>query len=247
MLEAVARRTAAHYRRRYRPAEGDIAIGLGDGRRWKAGPSEFAARATEVSSLNVERISRSHLTVEPFALADGECVVVSGPSGAGKSLLLRAIADLDPNESEILLDAERREALPAPLWRRRVTYVAAESGWWADAVGAHFAHRDAAAALAQSLGLPAACLDWPVSRLSTGERQRLALVRALVQKPRALLLDEPTSGLDQNAAEAVETLLKAALAHDTAILMVSHDPAQAARLARRQLRVEAGRVWEDRR
>ena len=210
-------------------------------------PRAFTARATEVSSLNVKHLSRAHLTVEPFALADGECMVVSGPSGAGKSLLLRAIADLDPNEGEILLDDESREALPAPLWRRRVTYVAAESGWWADAVGAHFTHRDDAEALARSLGLPADCLDWPVARLSTGERQRLALVRALVQEPRALLLDEPTSGLDQSATEAVETLLREALARGTAILMVSHDPAQAARLASRRLRVEAGRVWEDRR
>ncbi|MFI5022265.1 MAG: ATP-binding cassette domain-containing protein, partial [Alphaproteobacteria bacterium] len=66
------------------------------------GPERFHGPATEVSSLNVKRLTHPHLTVEPFALADGECMVVSGPSGAGKSLLLRAIADLDPNESEIL-------------------------------------------------------------------------------------------------------------------------------------------------
>jgi ABC-type cobalamin/Fe3+-siderophores transport system ATPase subunit len=75
-------------------------------------PRAFTARATEVSSLNVKHLSRAHLTVEPFQLADGECMVVSGPSGASKSLLLRAIADLDPNDGEILLDDESREARP---------------------------------------------------------------------------------------------------------------------------------------
>ena len=201
---------------------------------------------TEAVSLEIKQLSHPHLVVEPFALADGELVVVTGPSGAGKSLLLRAIADLDPNEGEVLLDGRRRDALPAPAWRRLVTYVAAESGWWADVVREHFTDRDRAAQLAPSMGLPAECCDWPVSRLSTGERQRLALLRALVQAPRALLLDEPTSGLDRDAAAAVEVILKAELARGTAILMVSHDPAQADRLAARRLRVDAGRVREER-
>jgi UDP-glucose/iron transport system ATP-binding protein len=57
------------------------------------------------------------------------------------------------------------------------------------------------------------------------------------------LLDEPTSGLDRDAAAAVEAILKSELARGTTIVMVSHDPAQAERLATRRLRVEAGRVW----
>ncbi|HYB09057.1 MAG TPA: ATP-binding cassette domain-containing protein [Alphaproteobacteria bacterium] len=198
----------------------------------------------EATSLDVRRLSHPHLSVQPFVVADGELVVVTGPSGAGKSLLLRAIADLDPNDGEIELDGERRDASPAPAWRRRVVYVAAESGWWADIVGEHFADRTRAAALAPSVGMPAECFDWPVSRLSTGERQRLALLRALSLTPRALLLDEPTSGLDPDATAAVEGHLRSELARGTAILMVSHDAAQAERLSSRRLRVEAGQVWE---
>jgi len=60
------------------------------------------------------------------------------PSGAGKSLLLRAIADLDPNEGTVKLDGMLREAVPAPHWRSQVTYVAAEPGWWGDTVQEHF-------------------------------------------------------------------------------------------------------------
>ena len=55
-----------------------------------------------------------------------------GPSGSGKSLFLRALADLDPNEGDLRLDGESREAMSGPQWRRRVTYVAGESGWWDD-------------------------------------------------------------------------------------------------------------------
>lgn len=195
--------------------------------------------------FSLRRLSRLGLAVEPFELAAGECLAVVGPSGAGKSLLLRAIADLDPNEGEMLLEGQSRAALSGPAWRRHVTYVAANSGWWGESVGAHFADRDAAGALLSPSLLPLECLGWPVARLSTGERQRLALLRALVQRPRLLLLDEPTSGLDQAAAAAVEALLLAERERGAAIMVVTHDPAQVARLAKRRLRIEAGRAREE--
>lgn len=179
-----------------------------------------------------------------FDLERGECVALTGPSGSGKTLLLRALADLDPNEGRVTLDGAARERFPAPRWRRLVGYLPVESGWWADLVGDHFPDREAAAELATALGLPAKALDWPVARLSTGERQRLALARALIQAPKVLLLDEPTSGLDGQATERVEALLRARLAAGTAILLATHDRGQAARMARRLLRLEGGRVTE---
>jgi len=195
--------------------------------------------------LSVRGLARPGLQPLAFDLAEGECLAVRGPSGAGKSLLLRALADLDPNDGELSLEGEPREAMPAPRWRRLVTYLPAEPGWWAETVGAHFADWAAAEPLVEALGLPAASRDWPVSRLSTGERQRLALVRALVQRPRVLLLDEPTAGLDETARDAVETLIAARLAEGAAALWVTHDAGQARRLARRCLKVEGGRVTED--
>src|ERR1700736_829082 len=76
----------------------------------------------------------------PFELnlGTGACAAITGPSGSGKSLFLRMIADLDPNEGEAWLGERERAAMPAPEWRRQVTYVAAESGWWADTVIEHF-------------------------------------------------------------------------------------------------------------
>ena len=184
------------------------------------------------------------LTTSDFTVADGECVAVTGPSGAGKSLLLRAIADLDPNQGEVCTDQLIRSQVPAPQWRRAVTYLAAESGWWAETVAEHFLDPAAARAHLSDLRLPADCLDWPVSRLSSGERQRLALLRALLQKPQVLLLDEPTAALDPASVTAVEQLLRAELRRGVSILLVSHDEHQVERLARRRLQVESGMVRE---
>jgi ABC-type multidrug transport system ATPase subunit len=134
--------------------------------------------------------------------------------------------------------------MTAPLWRRLVGYLPAESGWWADRVGAHFAAPADAAPIIEALGLPAEALDWPVAQLSTGERQRLALARLLASEPRVLLLDEPTSGLDEAATGRVEALLAQRLAAGCALLISTHDRDQAKRLARRCLHVDHGSVSE---
>jgi putative ABC transport system ATP-binding protein len=180
----------------------------------------------------------------PFdlALGPGECAAVSGPSGAGKTLMLRLIADLDPGEGEAFLDGRPRAAFPAPAWRRRVAYAAAEPGWWAETAAAHFPDRAAAAALAAELGLAPALLEGSVARLSTGERQRLALVRVLLGAPAVLLLDEPTAALDPAAAARVEAVVRARLAAGVAVLLVTHDVALAARLSTRRFVLHAGRL-----
>src|SRR6476620_10568977 len=166
--------------------------------------------------LTVSGLKRRHISVS-FDLQDGECVALQGPSGVGKTLLLRAIADLDPNEGTVTLDGTLREAMPAPAWRKRVTYLAAEPGWWSDTVQDHFSRWDDALPLVTRLGLPCNCGPWPVQRLSTGERQRLGLVRALMLRSRVLLLDEPTSALDSASATAVESLRSRSIFLDPAI------------------------------
>ena len=169
---------------------------------------------------------------------------VSGKSGSGKSVLLRMLADLDPHDGDVFLDGEACSAMPAPTWRRRVTYVSAESGWWDERVAAHFSADTDFAALLPLVGIPVEAASWPISRLSTGERQRLALLRALRPENRVLLLDEPTSGLDVGSVALVEALLRETLAGGIAILMVTHDPEQAARMASRHLELHDGRLVE---
>ncbi|MBA3835525.1 MAG: ATP-binding cassette domain-containing protein [Sphingomonas sp.] len=193
--------------------------------------------------LVVRDLQRLHLRVS-FELPAGECVALQGSSGSGKTLLLRAIADLDPARGYVALDGEPRESMPAPAWRRKVCYVPAEPGWWAETVLEHFTAWPEAAPLVQRLRLPAQCQTWSVSRLSTGERQRLALVRALLVCPRILLLDEPTSALDQKARDEVELLLAEQVATGVSLLWVTHDESQARRVASRVLVIERGRVHD---
>jgi len=195
--------------------------------------------------LTISGLRRPGIEPVDLSVSKSECIAISGPSGAGKSLLLRAIADLDPNLGEVRLNDTSRDAIPAPEWRRQVVYVAAESGWWAGDVGAHFADRSTAADLLSELALPPDALAWPVARLSTGERQRLALARALELEPRVLLLDEPTSGLDPEAASKVEDLLRRRLAQGVVIVLVTHDRDQAKRIADRRLSMEHGRLRPD--
>ncbi len=73
-----------------------------------------------VAMLSIRDLRAPGVSAASIDLADGECVMVRGPSGAGKTLLLRAIADLDPNHGQVVLDGEARQAMPAPAWRRRV-------------------------------------------------------------------------------------------------------------------------------
>jgi ABC-type iron transport system FetAB ATPase subunit len=192
--------------------------------------------------LEVRALSRPGLAPVDLDLAAGEALAVLGPSGSGKTLLLRAIADLDPNQGRVSLNGASRESLAAPAWRRRVTYLASEPGWWEVRAGAHFPDPAAAEALLPSVGLCAEILNRPIAELSTGERHRLALVRALVQTPEVLLLDEPTSGLDQDTTRKVEAVLRARVDGGAALLFSTHDEALAKRLGDRALRVRDGKV-----
>lgn len=192
--------------------------------------------------LRLRGLYSERLAPVSLDLAAGECAAVIGASGSGKSLLLRQVADLDPGHGEAELDGRRRSAMRGYEWRRHVVYCQAEAGWWDDHVSEHFADRAAAMAVMERLGLAESKLDALVHELSTGERQRLGLARALLQAPRVLLLDEPTAALDRAATGLVEQELLRVLAAGAAILLVTHSPEQAARLARRSWRMEQGRT-----
>lgn len=173
----------------------------------------------------------------PFRLdiASGECVSILGKSGSGKSLFLRLIADLDPGTGTVALHGRTRDSESAPQWRRRVVYQAAEPAWWAPTPMRHFEPDDAALlqGLLPRLGLAPEILNLEIARLSTGERQRLALVRSLARRPSVLLLDEPTASLDQSTTLAMEDLLQDQLKAGLAIVLVTHSREQAGRMSSR--------------
>ncbi len=176
-----------------------------------------------------------------LSVDEGECVCVCGPSGSGKTLLLRAIADLDPSEGEVYLDDVERHRLSGPQWRRRVAYLAAEPAWWAATPRAHMAAVPDAPLAA--LGLSQTLLDRPLEVLSTGERQRLALVRVLSREPSVLLLDEPTAALDARFVAAAEDVIgRYRQRCGAAIVWVTHDVVQTTRVGGRVLHLPSGRI-----
>lgn len=156
-------------------------------------------------------------------------------------MFLRAIADLDVNGGDAQTGHIVRSRVSAPEWRRKVAYIPSESGWWADTVRAHLPTGNCNSLLA-ALDLPEDCMEWGVSRLSTGERQRLALARAFSLDPDVLLLDEPTSALDGAATAAVESVLQARLAKGITAICVTHDTEQVSRLGGLKASVDGQRV-----
>jgi ABC-type iron transport system FetAB ATPase subunit len=176
-------------------------------------------------------------------VAPGEVVCISGESGSGKTRLLRAIADLEPHQGEVCLGDERRESMAAHCWRRWVMLVPAESSWWGDTVAAQFI--DAVPGSLEAFGFDAAVLDWQVSRLSSGEKQRLAVLRALSHEPRALLLDEPTANLDPELTRRVEAWLRDYCRREAIpVIWVAHDREQIARVADRHFAIRGEHLEE---
>ncbi|MBN2809280.1 MAG: ABC transporter ATP-binding protein [Deltaproteobacteria bacterium] len=200
-----------------------------------------------MSKLIVNGLVYHHLGPFSLTVEARETVALAGPSGAGKSLFLRALADLDPHGGEILLDGRSSQSWSGPEWRRRVALLPAESQWWHDKVGEHFnrspVNRSSASARLAVLGFEAQVMNWSIARLSSGEKQRLAILRLLQNQPTVLLLDEPTANLDPLNTQRVEKLfLDYQQQHAAAMVWVTHDLAQGLRLGGRHFQIENGQL-----
>ncbi len=199
--------------------------------------------------------SLSFLNRGPFALTINStgCTSLSGESGSGKTLLLRAIADLIPHSGQIMLNNQDHMEITGPVWRKKVGLLPAESRWWRDTVGEHFTPDSLPLILPWfaklgfgDKGASQKVLQWKVSRLSSGERQRLALIRLLANKPHVLLLDEPTANLDVgNISKAEKLIEEYRLAAQAAVLWVCHDPVQANRVAQNHYRLANGIITKE--
>lgn len=186
-------------------------------------------------------------------IASGLVHALAGPSGSGKTTLLRGIAQLvEPVGGTVHVDGESPEVVGYPSFRRRVVYVdqrpAMMPGTVATNLAAPFAYKSARGTFDRKdargrlvrLGLPAGILERDASKLSVGEQQRVAFVRAASVRPDVYLLDEPTSALDPDAAEALEAMLREDLdRRGAAALLVTHQSAQSERLASKVVALEA--------
>lgn len=156
-------------------------------------------------------------------------------------MLLRAIVDLDEHQGEVMIGEQSCQSMSGPAWRKRAGFLTAHSSWWLETVADHMSVTDTAAL--EALGFDSDIIDKPITRLSTGEQQRLALLRLLTNTPEVLLLDEPTASLDPENVARVELLIKRYRErHNTAVLWVTHDRGQVKRVATGQLMMEQGRL-----
>jgi len=167
-----------------------------------------------------------------WQLKAGELWLLYGPSGTGKSQLLKALADLIDSEGEITLLDRPVESMPAPVWRRKVMYFSAETAWWLETVAEHFVRVPTTDQLSK-IGLKTMILEQHPDQLSSGEKQRLALLRGLAFNPSVLLLDETSANLDPESTLLVEKLLQEYLQaeENRAAIWISHDAQQRERLA----------------
>jgi ABC-type iron transport system FetAB ATPase subunit len=200
--------------------------------------------------LRLENFAIVGLQPVSLELRPGECIGLSGESGSGKTRLLRALADMDEHSGTLALDDGLCESVCAHLWRKQVALLPAESQWWHDRVGEHFciSHDNngsdyLSANAIERLGFSKGVMDWQVSRCSSGEKQRLSLLRTLVNRPRVLLLDEPTSNLDPETARSVEQLVADYLKHEQACcIWVSHSTDQLQRVTSRRFVIDDGEL-----
>lgn len=183
------------------------------------------------------------LSVPDFCIESGETVFLYGPSGSGKSTLLELIAGVlqtGPQKSTAELQVAGKNLLqmgPSELDSHRaekigyifqsfnlIPYLSVSEN-----ILLPYLFRRAEVdqtlltRLIEALGL-SACLGRPVSQLSVGQQQRVAVARALIKKPRLLLADEPTSALDYNRREDfLKILFELCRENSITVLFVSHD------------------------
>jgi ATP-binding cassette subfamily C protein CydD len=199
-----------------------------------------------------DALSGVNLVIRP-----GDQITLTGPSGAGKSSLLALLLRFVPPASgRIEVGGVDLASIPVGEWRRQISWVPQQPYLFTASVAGNIAlghpaaSRQAIAWAAQAAGAAEFIESLPRGyatevgerglRLSSGQRQQIALARAFLRDAPLLLLDEPTAHLDAVSARQVDTVI-AALMADRTVIRVTHGQAQAqARGAGRVLALEAG-------
>jgi iron complex transport system ATP-binding protein len=183
-----------------------------------------------------------------FRMEAPELVCLVGPNGSGKTSLLHALARIGRPSGEVRIDGRRPEALVPAERRRLLSYLPAsrDVAWplaAEDVVRLGAVEAEAAEAIA-ALDL-AAFARRRVDRLSTGERSRVLIARALAPRPRLLLLDEPVANLDPLWQLRLMEILRVAVAGGQGAVVAMHDLDLAARYADRLVLMEKGAIVAD--
>ncbi|HWG14591.1 MAG TPA: ATP-binding cassette domain-containing protein [Streptosporangiaceae bacterium] len=214
-----------------------------------------------VSGLSVRFGAVQALDGVNLAVRPGELIALAGENGAGKTTLVRCIAgDIMPSQGEVYVSGHRIAPDPAAAARQGVAVVWQDLALCenldiaANVLLGRESHRmmfsdsrfhRAAASLLDSLGIPLRDTTRRVGALSGGQRQLVAVARAMGSKPRLLALDEPTASLGVMESAQVEELIAGLRGKGTTILLACHDIDQMFRLADRIVVLRQGRVVAD--
>jgi putative ABC transport system ATP-binding protein len=174
---------------------------------------------------------------------------IVGPSGAGKTSLLRCLNRLEePQAGEVLLDGANIRTLDPTTLRKRVGMIFQTPILFQGSIRSNLSYGldgvDDRALLEtlDAVGLSRSFLERDSTALSVGQGQRVCIARALVRGPEVLLMDEPTSALDKDATARIESLIRDLAEGGLAIALVTHNLAQASRVAGRALLLVEGSV-----
>ena len=196
-----------------------------------------------------------------FEIETGEMVFITGHSGAGKSTVFRLLAAIErPTSGSIVVNGQNLAALrksAIPYLRRNFGLIFQDQKLLFDrsvldnvllplaivGLPAREAIRRARAAL-DKVGLLDRERTHPIA-LSGGEQQRLAIARAVVNRPSILLADEPTANLDTESASAILEIFRAFHQVGVTLVIATHDPDWMARFSPRVLRLERGHLLGD--
>lgn len=214
-----------------------------------------------MSILTMEHVSYrdgEHTVLDDIhaEVREGDLIFLTGPSGSGKTTLLRLAAHMiSPTKGCMRYRGEDYRTFEPTELRRHLTLIFQNPVLFGDTVreNLEFPYRvrketpDPArmAELLREFDLPEDFADAPVTNLSGGETQRIALIRGLLLRPDVLLLDEVTSALDPENRERVENILGRYHREGTTILWVSHDQDQVKRLGGRRWTLEDGRLTRE--
>ena len=211
--------------------------------------SELDAMAFAFERVTVFRVGRRVLDEITASIPAAGITVVSGPSGAGKTTLLRLCNRLEvPDAGTVSYRGQHLEELDPLVLRRRVGMVFQRPTAFPGSVADNLAvaHPDASTeelrTALQQVALDPALLDQEARTLSGGELQRMCLARTLVTRPETLLLDEPTSALDAQPKQVFEITTRELAARGITIIWVTHDDAQARRVADRTYQLRDGHL-----
>jgi putative ABC transport system ATP-binding protein len=205
--------------------------------------------AFEFDRVTVRRASRRVLDEVTASIPAAGITVISGPSGAGKTTLLRLCNRLEiPQEGTVRYRGQPLDELDPLVLRRRVGMVFQRPtpfpGTVADNLAVAYPDAGAAemSAALKRVALDPGLLAQDARTLSGGELQRMCLARTLVTQPETLLLDEPTSALDARPKQVFETTARELTAQGITIIWVTHDSAQAGRVADRIYQLRDGHL-----